>query len=227
MRLFISIILLIFTSEISTNFDLGAPEIQAVCKVTLLDGNTIEGFITFGSGGAEYTYRPHGFCFAHANGTKQLILYNLNFSSFNPNKFGSYRDGTSKLYYVEHISDRNYEQLKTDYDEKSKTLKVTKTATKTYRLSEEMTIYKKLPDDLYVGYSSDEFNGKMKIPMAQIMSVELLNQPSQKSLNIIETARKNQRDREKTEEWVDYQPPVWYHEIITDKETIDYLSKFF
>lgn len=74
---------------------------------------------------------------------------------------------------------------------------------------------------------SDKQNGKTSIPVKQIKSIELLKNPSKKSLEIIEIARNKQKQSEKEEEWVDYQPPVWYHEIITNKEQIEYLSKFF
>ena len=227
MRIFLFFILLIFTSEKSLNLDLGAPEIQAVCKVTLKDGKTIEGFITFGTGGYEYKYRPNGFCFEHDNGTKQLILYDFKFNLSNLESYGSYRNGTSKLCYVENISKRYFQQPKTEFDEEKNTLTITKTDVEKYRLLEQMTIYKKLPLDLSVGYSSDEQNGKTTIEVNQIKSIELLKKPSEKSLEIIENARKKQSESEKEEEWVDYQPPVWYHEIITNQEKIDYLSKFF
>ncbi|MBJ6367867.1 hypothetical protein [Snuella sedimenti] len=151
MRLFFFFILVISTNEKPIKFDLGAPEIQAVCKVILTYGEIKEGFITLGTGGYEYKYR----------------------------------------------------------------------------LLDEMTIYVKLPLDLLVGYSSDDQNGKTTIDVERIKSIELLKKPSEKSIEIIENARKRQSESEKNEEWVDYQEPVWYHEIITDQKRIDYLSKFF
>jgi len=228
MRILLSIILLIFTSEKTFDFDLGAPEIQAVCKVILNDGKTIEGFITFGTGGYEYKYRPHGFCFVHDDGRKQLILYNFKFNLSNPDSYASHRKGTSKLCYVENISQRYYQQPKTEFDEKEKTLTITKTDVEKYKLSEEMIMYNKLPLDLFVGYSSDNENGKITIAVNKIKSIELLKKPSQKSLEIIDKARKRQgMSEEKDGYWVDYQPPVWYHEVITDKEKVEYLSQFF
>ncbi|TXD48488.1 MULTISPECIES: hypothetical protein [unclassified Polaribacter] len=216
---------MIFTSEKSVSYDLGAPEIQAVCKVTLNDGKTIEGFITFGTGGYEYKYRPNGFCFKHDNGIKQLILYDFKFNLSNLDSYASYRNGTSKLYYVENISKSYQQKPKTEFDEENSTLTITKTDIEKYRLLEQMTIYKKLPLDLSVGYGSDEQNGKTTIGVNQIKSIELLKKPSKRSLEIIKTARNKQSEKE--EEWIDYQAPVWYHEIITDQEKIDYLSKFF
>lgn len=227
MRILFFFILLIVTSEKSVELDLGAPEIQAVCKVTLNDGKTIEGFITFGTGGYEYKYRTHGFCFEHDNGTKQLILYDFKFNLSNLDSYAAHRNGTSKLCYVENISQRYLQQPKTEFDEEKNTLTITKTDVEEYRLLEQMPIYTKLPLNLFVRYSSDEQNGKTMIEVNQIKSIELLKKPSKASLDIIENARKKQIESEKEEKWVDYQPPVWYHEIITNKERIDYLSKFF
>ncbi|MDG5493234.1 hypothetical protein [Psychroserpens sp. SPM9] len=227
MRIIFSIILILFTSGKTVNIDLGAPEIQAVCKVTLNDGKIIEGFITFGAGGYEYKYRTHGFCFEHDNGTKQLILYDFKFNLSNLDSYASHRNETSKLCYVENISARHLQQPKTEFDEEKNTLTITKTEVAKYRLLEQMPIYTKLPLDLFVAYSSDEQNGKTTIEVNQIKSIELLKKPSKELLDIIENARKKQIENHKEDEWVDYQPPVWYHEIITNQERIDYLSKFF
>jgi hypothetical protein len=227
MRILFFFILLIFTSEKPTEFDLGVPEIQAVCKVTLNDGKTIEGFITFGTGGYEYKYRPHGFCFEHDNGTKQLFLYDLKFNLSNLESYGSYRNGTAKLCYVKNISSRYLQQPKTEFDEKESTLTITKIDVEKYKLLRQMPIYTKLPLDLYIGHCSDEQNGKTSIEVNQIKSVELLKTPSKIYLDIIENARKRQSASDKEEEWVDYLEPVWYHEIIMDKERVEYLSEFF
>ena len=101
----------------TTKADLGAPTIQAICKVTLKDGKTVEGIITFGPGGYDYNYRPHGFCFVHDRGTKQLKLYNFSFRRLTPANNGDHRAGTSKLYYVENISKQRYPRSSYEFDE--------------------------------------------------------------------------------------------------------------
>ncbi|MFH4965780.1 hypothetical protein V8G69_12335 [Gaetbulibacter sp. M235] len=228
MIILLAFILIIFTSAKPIQLDLGLPEIQAVCKVTLNDGKTIEGFITFGSGGYEYKYRPNGFCLVHDNGTKQLILYDFKFNLSNPDSYASYRKGTAKLYYVENISKRFYEQPKTKYDEEKKILTVTKTDIEKYRLLEEMVMYKNIPLDLFLAYKENNESEKVKIKMNEIKSIELLKNPSKSSLDIIEKARIRQAKSEKEDGyWVDYQPPAWYHEIIKNQERIDYLSQYF
>ncbi len=34
-------------------------------------------------------------------------------------------------------------------------------------------------------------------------------------------------DEKQGKEWVDYEEPVWYHEIKKNKELFDYLDRFF
>ncbi|RDK83529.1 hypothetical protein [Marinirhabdus gelatinilytica] len=228
MKILLSISLLLVTSGKSIDIDLGLPEIHAVCKVTLNDGKTIEGFITFGGGGYEYQYRSNGFCLVHENGRKQLILYDFKFNLSNPERYHSYRNGTAKLCYVENISDRFYVKPKEEYNEENKVLTITKTDIEKYRLLEEMVIYKKIPLDLFLAYKENNESEKITIKVDEIKSVELLKNPSKNSLDIIEKARMRQAESEKDNGyWVDYQPPVWYHEIIEDQERIEYLSQYF
>ena len=91
-----------------------------------------------------------------------------------------------------------------------------------------MVMYKKIPLDSFLAYKENNESEKVTIKMNEIKSIELLKKPSTSSLKIIKKARERQSKAEEEDEyWVDYQPPVWYHEIITDQEKVNYLSKFF
>jgi hypothetical protein len=228
MRILFVFILLILISEKSIELDLGVPEIQAVCKITLKDGKKIERFITFGTGGYEYKYRPHGFCIAHDNGTKQLILYNFKFNLLNLDSYRSHQNGNSKLLYAENISKRDYPKQKTEFDKKNKILIITKTDVEKYRLLDEMVMYKKIPLDLFLAYKENNESGKITIKMSEIKSIELLKNPSEGSLEIIKKARARQQlAEEKDGYWTGYYAPVWYHEIVKDTKQVKYLSQFF
>lgn len=230
MKIFLSILLLIFTSGKPVDFDLGLPEIQAVCKVTLNDGKTIEGFITFGTGGYDYMYRRHGFCRLHENGEREIISYDFPFKLSSYYRYGNHQTGTKKLYYAENIVQGTGmgKHTKKEFNEKEGTLTVTKTDVEKYRLLDEMVMYKKIPLDLFLAYKENNESEKVTIKMNEIKSIELLKNPSTSSLEIIKKARERQSKAEEEDEyWVDYQPPVWYHEIITDQEKVNYLSKFF
>ena len=230
MKIFLSILLLIFTSGKSVDFDLGLPEIQAVCKVTLNDGKTIEGFITFGTGGYDYMYRRHGFCRLYENGEREIISYEFPFKLLSYYRYGNHQTGTKKLYYAENIAQGSGmgKHTKKNFNEKQKTLTITKTDVEKYRLLDEMVMYKKIPLDLFLAYKKNNESEKVTIKMSEIKSIELLKKPSESSIEIIKKARERQGKAEEEDEyWLDYQPPVWYHEIITDQERINYLSKFF
>lgn len=204
--LFSLLFLILFPIKKVTNADLGVPYIQAVCKVTLKSGKSIEGFISFGNGGFDYKYRPHGFCFVYEDdkGRKRSLLY------------------------LENKSTRNYPKKETTFNEKDNSLVITKTDVEKYKLTEEMVIYTKIPLGLLLENNSNTTdNGKILIPTKEITSVELLKKPSKKSLAIIKIARGMEATFLANEEVVDYFPPIWFHEIIEDKKQIEYLSKFF
>jgi len=212
----------------TNTLDLGVSEIQAVCKVTLKDGKEVEGFVTFGSGGFEYKYRPHGFCIVEENGLTHLLKYNFRFTFSQVYNYDSYRKGEAKLFYVQNISERYTNQPVSSFNEEQKELTVTKKDVEKFKLLEEMVLYTKLPLDLFVGYASDKENGKIKIKVANIKSVEFLKQPSEAFLKMIEEARgKRNLAAQKDGYWVDYFPPVWYHEVLRDKKQVAYLSQFF
>lgn len=225
MRILFVLITLLFTSNKRTNLDLGLPEIEAVCKVTLKDGKTIEGFITFGFGGFEYKYRPNGFCFINEKGVRSFKFYNFKFQFLDVEKQMKNQRWKTKLYYVNNISTRDFSKRTESFNKKDRTLTITDTDVEKYQFLDEMTLYTKLPFDLFVGNDKGNLNGTITIPVSEIQSVELLKKPSTTSIETIKKAReKLYKDQEK-EEWVDYYEPVWYHEIITDKkELLTYLN---
>lgn len=205
--------------------DLGVPTIQAVCKVTMINGTSKEGFISFGFGGFFYKYRPDGFCYLYEDGSREFIPYNFKFRLIDANNLNQKRKG--KLYYIKNLSQSYIEAPKAKYDEQSKILTLTKTEVEKYQFFEEMVLYTKIPLDLHVGEDADEENGAITIKVNQIRSVELLREPSKRAIELIKKAREKQRKMNEEEEWVDYQEPVWYHEIINNKEMVKYLSQFF
>ena len=213
--------------------DLGAPTIQAICKITLKDGKTIEGIITFGPGGYEYNYKPHGFCFAHNNGEKQLILFGFSFGLFDPDNYAAYRSGTSKLYYIENVSKQPRPETKTEFNENIRIITVTTTEVDEYKLLDEMVMYMKLPMSLYVGFSQNNEDVKITIKVSEIKSVEILKNPSKIWLDLISSARERINNQIKIDEekdnsaWIDYREPAWYHEIILDEQQVNYLKQFF
>lgn len=230
MKILCTIILCFFFLETTPPTDLGLPQIQAVCKVKLKNGETIEGFIVFGFGGYGDKYRYNGFCFISDSGYKQLKFYNFHYKLSNLNSSSS-GNRTTTLQYVKNISDTHYQQPLSEYNKDTKVLTRTYTDVQKYKLLDHMELYTSLPSSLNLGYygyiQEENGDGKILIDVRTLKSVELVKEPSERVLKIIETARKKQQLSEKEEPWTDYNPPVWYHEIIKDKKKFDYLSPHF
>lgn len=206
----------------SSSIDLGIPPIQAVCKVTLKNGKTIEGFVVFAQGGYEHKYRYNGFCYTNGNRNPQLKLYDFHFRLSNLNNSSS-NSSISSLHYVENISDRNSYPFVEKFDKETQVITKTYTDIQKYKLLDHMPLYTSIPLALYLG--DDE--GKLLIDVSTLRSVELVIEPSVQALQIIENARKKQQQSDAEEYWVDYNPPVWYHEILKNKEKYNYLSEYF
>ncbi|PJB14856.1 MAG: hypothetical protein CO118_06360 [Flavobacteriales bacterium CG_4_9_14_3_um_filter_32_8] len=203
--------------------DLGVPTIQAICKVTFDDTTTIEGIISFGRGGYDYSYRPSGFCLLHENMVYQLILYSFPFVKCTPYSWGDYRNGKSKLFYADNQDAQGYPMGNYEYNSSDSILTKTTELIEAYKLSDKMILYLSIPYHLYVGPDSES----ILIPVKKILSVEVVLNPSQVWLNKIEEARKKLIEEQKKDAWEDYLEPVWYHEIIGDEKQVTYLKQYF
>jgi len=203
--------------------DLGAPTIQAICKVTLNDNKIVEGVISFGKGGYDYNYRPSGFCFIHSENVYQLNLFSFSFVKFTPNNYGAYRDGKSKLFYAENQNIQSYPNSTFEFKESERMLTKSTEMKEGYKLQDNMVLYMTIPLHLYVGIDSE----KQMINVENIKSVELLRTPSKEWISKIDSARKKLIEEQKKDEWMDYMEPVWYHEIINDEKQVTYLKQFF
>jgi len=216
----------------SSKADLGAPFIQAVCKVTLITGEEIDGIITFGRGGYYGKYRPHGFCFAFSNGTHQLKLYGFTFKSLTPENLGAFRAGRARLFYVKNVTEQFYPETKKEWDEERHILSITTSDKSQYKLEDKMPLYKELPIHFHVGFDDAKDDGKTEIKVSDIYAVELLENPGEFWLNKIKSAREKLTKKIDDDvardgnTWQDYQEPAWYHEIIRDDETLNYLVQF-
>lgn len=219
----ITLILLFLLSFSLLKADLGVPTIQAICKVTLKDGSTREGIISFGQGGYDYHYRPHGFCYVHVMGIVSLKLFSLKFRRFEPDAYQPYTIGEARLYYIQNKNVQNAPQTEYFCNDSTRMLKRTTTDEDQFEMRDEMPLYTSLPLGMYVevGENVDQFT----IPVSEIQSIEILKKPGKAWLDVIEAARK--RFREEAGDWGDYIEPAWYHEVINDPELVKELSKYF
>lgn len=210
--------------------DLGDPTIQAVCRVTLINGKTHEGYIVIGVGGYDGIWMS-GFYLAGDYGDR---FSSLNFNRLVRNSDSSYQpfdcDG-QKIYY-----DTNGRAVRLHFLEKvgysgvevksvtegQETYLVNRTEIK-YRMLRTLTILTDLPYHLYLPGSDDEGFAKSKkiaIPIDQIASFELLREPPKQWLALIEKKRKEGERKLKDAE--DYIEPAWYHEILRDRKSEEY-----
>ncbi len=211
---------LLFLSFSLAKADLGIPTIQAICKVTLKDGSTVEGMISFGEGGYAYHYRPHGFCFIHEMGAVSLKLYDFDFRSFEPNRFHAYREGKARLYYLQNKNFQIAPETEYGINDSTQTLTRSTLDRDDFQLMDEMVMYKSLSQSLFVEGEKE----KIRIAVSEIQSVELLENPGKAWLDLIKAARKKYEKESDDDESTE---PVWYHEIIGDKALLEELKGYF
>lgn len=210
--------------------DLGLPQIQAVCRITLVDGTKHEGFIVL-SKGTYYYYRPHGFCFIHGKGVYGLRPFSLEFKPFSPRQIGSYKSGESRLYYAASMVNSK-PKIEYDFDEEHSLLTRSCSEINQYELAEKIILYSNLPLSLYLPDKPADEDSVLAVDISEIDRFEFLAYPSESWLEIIETARQRLQKEmieleKKGDVWVDYLPPDWYHEILTDDERYGYLRQYF
>ena len=186
----ITILLLCLCAFHWAKADLGLPDIQAVCKVTLKDGTVVEGLVTIASGGYFYHYQSDGFCFVREDvGIVELRLFSLKFGVFQPDRHQAYRDGNAKLYFAQNQNFQNFPQ--TDYMiNDSSSLVIRRTVDQdNFLMMDEMVMYHALPLSLYLNNNDLGEESEVRVNVADIQSVELVAKPSKKWLKVIEEAR--------------------------------------
>jgi hypothetical protein len=195
--------------------------IQAICKITLNNGQQKEGIITF-IGGGIFHYRPNGFCMKFKDGAYGFYLFFEN-PSFAPESIGSYKNGEAKLYFVKNVSVDSPRTSNISMIDSSKILTEDFSYSNRYKLKDSIVIYLSLPLTLDVEYPGDEKIDYTVIAVSKIKNFEIVSTPSEYWLNLITKARlktksKMQKDELKGSYWVDYTEPQWYHEILKDKK---------
>jgi len=195
----------------TTNADLGQPSILAVAEVYLKNGGKLEGVIWFKRGGYVTEVYYSGFCFKKKDESYQLQIIDRDFFKFPPPDYHHLKSQPERVYYAENI--RKVEH-NISISKPEQILKVTKTFS--YKLLDEIVIYKELPLNLYA--LDKEKNNKVVIKMDEVKQFKLPWQPSIKWLNKIKKHKmdfdkKMQEDEKAGINWVDYQSVKWHHEM--------------
>ena len=209
-RIVLVLIILLFLCGTAFG-DLGDPTVQAVCRIKLTNGKSVEAFITMGAGGYDGIH-PSGFRF-EARGQKATHFLTLKFKKLVRDPAGNYKitlkDGSSvagpalakpsKVVFLEWDNGEHQQYMERD----------------------AVTVVTELPLELYIDpkYEGLRKGSVVTIPLTRIVSIELLSHPSKKWLDHIKERR--EIFSESSEPYEDYQEPEWYHEILKNKEAYD------
>ena len=221
------IILVIFTT--TANADCGDPTIQAVCKITLKNGQIRQGFITLGYGGY-YGIWTNGFYFEQGENYKHPILFSLDFKSITETKENSYDviageenhicfDRNLKFYFMQWVetpSIYNPKKIELSSEKNFEYVTVTTNLEKKYKLLDSLTLFLELPSTTYL--SLKENVSKVKIALSDIKEFELVSNPSVELIEEIKTKTKKAFEiNNGPESSGDFIAADWYHDILTNK----------
>lgn len=206
--LFVAILLISFGT---TRADLGQPSILAVAEVYLKNGDKLEGVIWFKRGGYVTEDYYNGFCFKNKSGSYQLQIIDKDFLKFSPPDYSNLKSQPERVYYAENI--RKVEQ-NSSISEPEQMIKVTKKFS--YKLLDEILIYKELPINLY---AIDKVkNNSVVIKVDEVKQFKLPWQPSIKWLKKIkrhkeDLDKKMQENKKAGIYSEDLQTVEWHHEM--------------
>lgn len=226
-------LILCFSNKVSAACD---PILYAICSVKLTNGDSHEGIIRLSGGDCRIWM--NGFRIDDVTqGPTYFFSLDFNKLIFKPEggievwlsgRIGpgqSSRSKRPKLFFLqwEGYQDKSRQELVTDTT--GTYLLETWNYLSKYKVLDEITIFTELTDYLFLTRPEDkdfEKYKKIRVPLSQVVSIELLSTPSKKWLNYIEKKRKSNPCYIKVCE--DYYEPSWYHEALADKEQYNHIK---
>ena len=206
------------------------PTIQAIGTVTLKNGATHEGVIALG-----YSYDNKGF---HANAfyvetttDKKLINLDLDFSGFYTGLLE--KNGAVELFYAESKSEQSQSRYNTTTDGSgNKVLNNKSLSEENFILRKTFGLYPELPLSLNVSAKVTGNDVLKNFNVDEIVSVELIKDLPDHWEKKIQQARtrltkKMEADKKRSNLWLDYREPIWYHEIIHDNTELSKWRLYF
>lgn len=222
--LFLIGLVIVFNSW-SLSVDVGVPSINAICKVSLKNGNIKEGIICIVIGGYE-GYHKNGFGRNYSD--SEYFTYDLfsvtDYVSGAKGPFTRNSNTGEEKYPDYYFMASQYSaggNLVSTFNDTTMEHTVTLSTTYKYLALKRFNIYEELPLSLYLPREGDTLQleevGNLKrseINVNDIKQFELIVNPEEKWLRVIKDARN--RIYNSGEAWEDYQEPLWYHEIRKD-----------
>ena len=205
------------------------PNIQAIGKITLKNGQTEEGVIALGYSYDNKHFHPNAFLYETA-ADKQLILLDLDFSGLHMVLLEAKGAGT--LFYAESKSDQSQSSYKMTGDADRKVLNKKMLREENFLLKKEFSFYPEIPLSLNVGAKATGTDNVKSFKVDEIERFELLRNPPGHWLQKLAQARarltkKMEADKKRSNLWLEYQEPVWYHEIVQDNLTFSKWRYYF
>ena len=219
--------------------DLGLPDVQAICRVELTDGTTIEGVILVATGGYITSLDLNGFLLT--DGYKEVpVFFKPDFYAIRPweavvegimeersLKF-HFPDEKEKIevYFLKNATSKHYPQ-RTEKREKTFEIDSMKLIDRTYirheaiELLPYITVYPRVPDELWLRLEIRSVK-PLIIPTRKIRRFQLLWYPSEKWLKQIDEVKRKWMETHDTFEVV---YPLWFHEVA--RNPIEYQSMFY
>ena len=218
---------------------MGIFDLQAVCKITLKSGEIINGFVVMGIGGYVPFYDTNGFYWISDQNRKIPSLFNIDSKGFKPHTGKIIREHgysspgrqfkIAQVYYLKDISSNRNQQNSKEIIEDLSSLKVLSRDIiyhNKYALLNYIPVYLELPKSLYLDLADDVTFSEIYLDDIEIF--ELVREPTLEIIKKIKSIEKELNDRYNKPPIMGdgYYPPVWFHEIIKDKENAKLFKKW-
>jgi len=215
--------------------------VNIVCRVVLINGNTVEGFIDFGSG------IPDGFYFENGefSNWKAKPIYNFDFyfrkfTRQSEQEYTIFREyGYDDTVYVKSVKHLYYlnEQGKSRIgtEAKQQIIKSDGGLSLTishdikceihYKLKDSLVLYQELAPDTYIRESVGL--RKIRVKISEIKSLEFLVEPDRQWLDIISKNRTEAEEinKEKNDKSEFHEKSNWFHVIVKDGSLMKHFQK--
>ncbi len=227
---------IVVLTSYKSNVDLGNPTIQAVCRATLANGQTVDGFITLGYGGYD-GFWMNGIFIDCGDNYKHVIPYTLDFRilikksnseytlviNSNTSNFGNVK-GVYALQWIDNPSPYNSKTTRFEENKTGKFFYQKTQLEKKYKILDSLTLYQELSSSTYL--DSNEKLKSIKLKFSEIASLDLLENPGDKWIEEINRKTDKAHEIYNTEESSgDFLEAAWYHDIVSQKLLLENYQK--
>ncbi|MCX6292047.1 MAG: hypothetical protein NT126_09825 [Bacteroidetes bacterium] len=242
----LSVFIFLFISETNAFRGENPSPVQAVCRITLTDGKSVEGFLKLGVRGYSEIWMNgfyvrvereqlnydnqfyFSFDFKWIQVRESSILYPIH-----ENSNGLFdTKGKRKIYFLQYIDNSSVSQP-TKTLVRSDTIQLVSHYERKYFMTDKITLYLDVSaalalDTIDVFQKPPVSINRVSIPVQDIASIEIMDHPGKKWLDKIDMARK------KSGEYIKQNPdlydstqddPLWFHEMIHDSFEFDHFRE--